>query len=56
MDFYNVLQEVINSLSLALRIEVPIDIYYVALEVNQMNKVIYKKREGHTQNQEDTDI
>lgn len=49
MDFYNVLQEVINSLSLALRIEVPIDIYYVALEANKMNKVTYKKRRSHSE-------
>lgn len=31
LDFYNVSQEVTNCLGLLLRIEVPIDIYYVVL-------------------------
>lgn len=55
-DFYNVSQEVINKLNLALRFEVPTDICYVAFKPNQMNKVTYGKREGHTQTHEDTDI
>lgn len=42
LDFYNVLQGVINCLGLLRRIQAPIDIYYVVLEANGINKVTYR--------------
>lgn len=55
-DFYNVSQEAINHLNLALMFEARTIICYVAFKPNQMNKVTYGKREGHTRTHEDTDI